>query len=512
MRLSALFIRLLVFVVAGIACLASARAITAVVENRSVLAVQETLVDSGYGWASVIGDGLQVILEGDAPSEAIRFRAISAAGTVVDASRVIDNLRVTDSVLVAPPTFAIEMMRNDAGVTLIGLIPAETDRARLASRIRRSVGNQTISDLLDVADYAAPQHWSDAVDFAVRAMGEMPKSKISVSGDRISVIGIADSLADKRRLETLLSRQAPDALGLAIDISSPRQVVTPFTVRFALEDGTARFDACVADTAEVVSEILRAATSVGFQGQLDCGLAIGAPSRTWGTAVAGAINALGTLGGGTITFSDTDVTLIAPIGTDQSLFDNTVGALENALPDAFALSATLLTEETVTEAVTPEFTATLSPEGLAHLRGRLPDEMSNTVVRNFAEAKFGSQNVAISTRISAGLPPRWPLRVLAALEALSALSNGFVEVTENSFVVRGKTGSLSARGDITRNLIDELGQGAKFTVDVEYVEALDPIAAIPTPQECLARILAVTRATKITFLFYLLPVLLVERR
>ena len=115
MRLSALFIRLIVFAAAGFLSVAAARTTVSVVEERSVMAVQETLVDQGYEWAAVLGDGLQVILEGEAPTEAVRFRAISAAGGMVDASRVIDNLSVADSAVIQPPQFAIEILRNDAG-------------------------------------------------------------------------------------------------------------------------------------------------------------------------------------------------------------------------------------------------------------------------------------------------------------------------------------------------------------------------------------------------------------
>ncbi|MEJ8562838.1 hypothetical protein QTO30_17555 [Yoonia sp. GPGPB17] len=96
MRLSAVFTRLIVFIAAAFLSVAAAQTTVSVVEERSVLAVQETLVDQGYEWATVLGDGLQVILEGEAPTEAVRFRAISAAGGMVDASRVIDNLSVAD--------------------------------------------------------------------------------------------------------------------------------------------------------------------------------------------------------------------------------------------------------------------------------------------------------------------------------------------------------------------------------------------------------------------------------
>ncbi len=65
--------------------------------------------------------------------------------------------------------------------------------------------------------------------------------------------------------------------------------------------------------------------------------------------------------------------------------------------------------------------------------------------------------------------------------------------------VTGVTGSKEARGRITQILSEELGQGETFRVNVRYDEALDPIASLPTPEECAANVNAVIARTKITF-------------
>lgn len=500
MRLSALFIRLMVFAAAGFVAVSAARFTVTEVETRSVSAVQETLVDQGYDWASVLGDGLQVILEGQAPTEAVRFRAISAAGGMVDASRVIDNLSVTDSAIIEPPEFAIEILRNDSGVSLIGLIPATTDREALADRIKDLAQDQSVTDLLEVGDYPTPQTWRAALNYALRALEMLPRSKISVNADRVIVNAISDSPAEKRQLEIDLARNKPEGVRLSVNISAPRPVISPFTTRFTIDDTGPHFDACAADTSEAVSVILIAAAKAGFTDQANCTLALGAPSRTWGEAVAMAISAVGEIGGGTVTIADTDITLIAPVGTEQRTFDDAVGALENALPEAFALSAELPLPPQVTDADnTPQFTATLSPEGAVQLRGRMPDEITNTVAENFANAKFGQRQITMGTRVVEGLPSGWTVRVLAGIEALSELSNGAVIVEPDTFQVRGNTGNEDASADISRLLIDKLGQSANFEIKVTYVKELDPISGLPTPEECIAQINNITENRKITF-------------
>ena len=499
MRLSAIFLRLVVFAAAAAVAVVASQSLVREVEERSVIAVQESLVDQGYDWASVLGDGLQIILEGDAPTEAVRFRAISAASGVVDASRVIDNLSVVDSADIATPEFAIEILRNDAGVSLIGLIPASTDREALADRITRIADGSPVTDLLEVGDYSTPENWRASLNYALRALDMLTKSKISVNADRVIVDAIADSPEEKRQLEVALARNTPDGVRLAIDIRAPRPVISPYTSRFILDEDGARFDACAVDTEEALREIMISASAAGFQERAPCVFALGAPSLSWGEAVAKSIDALRTVGGGTVTISDTDVTLVAREGTDQGTFDNAVGRLENALPDAFALRAELPVVAAETGEETPNFTATLSPEGMVQLRGRVQDDVANAVVENFAQAKFGQANITMGTRTAEGLPNGWSVRVLAGVDALSMLSNGVVVVEPAAFTVRGNTGDADANAAITRLLIEKLGQSADFDIDVTYVEALDPIASLPTPEVCIGRIKAVTDANKILF-------------
>lgn len=499
MRLSAIFLRLSVFALAGVLSVVGARATVALIEDRSVIGVREALVDQGNDWTSVISDGLQVILEGEASSEAARFRAMSAAGQVVDASRVIDNMTVVDSAGIAPPEFAIEILRNDSGVSLIGLIPADTDREALAARITTIANGQPVTDLLEVANYPVPDTWRPALNYALRALSELPRSKISVSAERVTVNAISDSGAQKRQLEVALARNTPEGVRLSVDITAPRPVISPFTTRFSLDADGARFDACSADDPEAERLIVAAAARAGFEGKAACVQALGVPSRTWGQAVARSIDAIAELGGGTVTLSDTDITLVALEGTSQDVFDRVVGELENALPDVFALSADLPTAPQAGAAGPPTFTATRSPEGDVQLRGRVSSELANATAQNFALAKFGSANLTMGTRVVEGLPTGWSVRVLAGIEALSALSNGSVIVTPDNVNVRGNTGNENARAEISLLLIEKLGDNADFDIDVVYVEQLDPIAGLPTPEECVARIGVVTEERKITF-------------
>ncbi|WP_299624995.1 OmpA family protein [uncultured Tateyamaria sp.] len=498
MRLSSVFAIAATFTAAAVLALVAANLSVKLIEETSEIGVRTALDERGMTWAEVEADGLQVTLAGIAPTEAIRFSALSTAGGIVDAARVIDDMQVEAAAALAAPRFSAEILRNDAGISIIGLMPTSTDHDDVLDRIRAIAGTAPVTDLIETADYPAPAGWEDALGFALNAMERLPRAKVSVEAGRVSINAITDSGDEKTQLEAQLNRAAPPGLQVALDIAAPRPVITPFTLRLVKsEDGT-QFDACSADTEHARTQIMSAAMRAGLTGPGTCQIGMGVPSPNWSVAVAQAIDALAALGAGSVTFSDADVTLVAAEGTDQDAFDRVVGELENDLPEVFALYAKL--PETVDpNQGPPEFVATLSPEGLVQLRGRLSDENLRSVTDSFARAAFGSDNVYTATRLVDDLPGDWPVRVLAGLEALSELSNGAVTVSPTTVLISGSTGNPQASTNIASLLATKLGEAEEFDIRVRYEEKLDPIAALPTPDECEAEIAEIIGTSKITF-------------
>lgn len=498
MRVSSFLIIGLTFVAAAGLSLAVANYSVTLVEDRSEIGVRTALDLRELTWAEVSADGLQVTLSGTAPTEALRFQAVSAAGTIVDAARVIDEMQVEAQAAIAPPRFSLEILRNDGGISASGLIPLSQDREELAELFSDLSGAERFTDLLESANYPMPRGWDDAVNFSVVALAKLPRAKISAEPGRVEVNAISDSAEEKRQLERDLQRAAPPGLTLVLNITAPRPVLTPFTLRFVHDGEGIRFDACSAEDETARDRIIQAAFAAGLTGQPACTIGMGVPSPRWAEAAELAISAVARLGGGTITFSDADISLLALEGTEQALFDQIVGELENTLPEVFALTARL--PETVDpNEGPPEFTATLSPEGLVQLRGRLSDEASRGLATSYARSLFGSDSVYTAARIDEDLPAAWSLRVLTALEALGALSNGAVVMTPDTLSITGNTGDQQASSRVTQLLAEKLGEGQQFDIQITYQEKLDPVASLPTPEECEAEISAIAKANKIIF-------------
>lgn len=498
MRLSALLIIALTFSAAAVTALVAANFSVTLIEQNSEIDVRDALDEQGMTWAEVEADGLQVTLAGTAPNEVIRFNALSTAGSVVDAARVIDRMEVVSQANVVAPRFSAEILRNDSGVSIIGLIPTTTDREAAIDRFNAMAGDENVADLLESANYASPEGWEDAFGFAISAMERLPRAKVSVSAGRVEITAISDSAEEKARLENSLRRAAPPGVMLTLDIAAPRPVITPFTLRFQITEEKTGFDACSADTDKASTRIVKAATDAGATGSLRCTVGLGVPSPRWSEAVEKAIKALAEIGGGSVSFADADIALIAAPGTDRGTFDRVIGELETALPDVFALNARL-PEEVDPDEGPPEFVATLSPQGDVQLRGRLSDEDLRELADSYAKASFGSDKVYTAARIVEDLPADWPTRVLSGLDALSKLANGSVIVTPSNVRVTGNTGNPDAGTQIATLLAGKLGEGQDYDVAVIYQEKLDPVLGLPTPEECEAQIGNVVSEGKINF-------------
>ncbi|MAC78572.1 MAG: hypothetical protein CML66_10990 [Rhodobacteraceae bacterium] len=497
-RSTSLITGLSLLVAAGLSLVAASFAVTAI-ENGSEIGIRRALDAETYDWAEVQADGLKVILTGTAPDEAARFEALSAAGRVVDSARVIDQMDVKATADIAPPRFSAEILRSESGVSLIGLVPASTDREALSKRLARVAGPDNVAEFLETANYPAPDGWAESLNYAVTALERLPRAKISVSAGQVHVTAMTQSADERTELERDLRRAKPRRVDVALDLSAPRPVITPFTLRYILGPDGGHFDACSAPDDDSAATILNAARAAGLTGPDRCTIGLGVPSPRWDEAAALSLNALARLQGGTLTMTDADIALVATEGLDPHLFDQIVGELETALPDVFALHATLPQPEAATDAGPTEFVATLSPEGLVQLRGRMPSEGFRTLADSFAKARFGTDSVHTAARVVDDLPADWSARVLAGLDALGMLVNGVVDVTPDMITVSGVSQLEDASAQMSRLFTSKLGETSKFELNVTYREPPPPENQPLSAEECEVAIGDILAQGKITF-------------
>ncbi|MBJ3761689.1 OmpA family protein [Maribius pontilimi] len=500
MRKTSLLPGLLTFAIAAVISVFAASLAVSQIEDRSTASVERALRDAGLDWVNAGSDGLRLSLTGTAPDEAARFRALSVAGKVVDAGRVDDLMDVSKTTPIAAPEFSIEILRQSDEITMIGLIPLASDRQSLADRVGRSAFEVPIVDLLETADFPAPAGWSQAVDYALAALKDLERAKVSIRADLVSITTAAESTTERERLARRLRSAAPDGLRISLDIGAPRPVVSPFILRVVKTPERTRFDACSAATETGARLIVAAARRIGVPESEDCRLALGVPSTAWADTASAAIAVLADLDAGRVTLSDLSLTIEAGEGQDPEVFQAAIADLRKELPTEFTLTAILPDDSALAPELGPaEFTVTRSPEGLVQLRGRLATERSREVVIAFARSLFGVEKVNPSLDVAPQVPQGWGPRVLVALDALSILTNGAVVVTEDNITVTGSSGAQEADDEVARILSAQLGDGAQYDIDITYDKRADPTLALPSPEECVEQANAILTERQITF-------------
>lgn len=481
---------------AGAACWYGAQAAADFIETRSGAEVRAALDAAGQDWVGVAADGLEVHLTGTAPSEVERFRAVTQAATAVDATRIVDDMTVAAMEAMTPPEFKVELLRNDRGISLIGLVPASTDRMALMRLLRSETAAPQITDLLESADYPVPDGWEAAMRFGVEAAQASPQSKISIQPGRVQINALADSAADKSRMEARLQQGVPAGVELVTEIAAPRPVISPFPLRAVIDERGARLEACAADDEATRAQIIEAAQAAGVSGTPACTLALGTPSPEWGDAASAALAILAELGGGRLTISDADVAILAPASLPRAEFAAAVQRLDAALPRVFTLHAEQEQPEDAPRGPV-EFIATLSETGSLSMRGGIADARMREAVDSFARSRF---DVARSTlRSDAGVPSGWTVRMIAGLEAMGVLASGSVQVTPELISVSGTSGDPEATRAAADLLTERLGDGHAFELAIRYDRRLDEGLGLPDGEECVARLNLIMSESEIGF-------------
>lgn len=495
-RISTTLASAIVLGAAGGLCWWGAQSAAGFIEKRAREDVRVALSTAGQDWVEVTTDGLQVRLSGTAPSEVERFRAMTRAATAVDPSRVIDDMSVATAEALSPPEFKVELLRDGDGISLIGLVPADTDRLGLVRTLSHETAAPKVTDLLESADYAVPATWDTAMSFGLRAAQLASQAKISIGAGHVKVTAITDSRAEKGRLETALKRARPEEVTLETEISAPRPVIAPFTLRFLIDGEGARFDACSADNEAGRARILEAAVQAGVSGKPGCTLGLGAPTPDWANAAVPAILAVAALGQGSVTISDADIALTAPATVERAKFDEVVGRLEQDLPRIFSVKARLEQPEDGDQGPV-EFVAALSGGGSLSMRGRITDARMREAVDSFARARFAQ--VSSSLRNDDHVPGGWTVRVIAALEGLDHLDSGTAEVTPERIGLSGTSGDPDAAERTAAVLSQRLGAGARFDLSIRYDRRLDPALDLPDGEECVQRLNLILSESEIGF-------------
>jgi len=268
-----------IFAIAAGLSVAGANFAARLVETLSREDVAQALDQAQMPWADVATDGLQVFVIGIAPNEADRFKAKSIAGQLVDATRVIDQMTVYEEVQVKPPEYRLEFLRTSSGISVFGVLPDRYGSQSLLDELQKIAGpDGTVTQLLEMSSYPAPQNWARDVRLALSVLKDFDSAKITVQDQAIAGTGVAANDAARQKLQAAWGNRIPQDLDFDVAIKVPRPVVAPYVFRAVKSEQGLKLDACTVQTRDMHDQIIQRAQALQAVGAVKCQIALVRPS------------------------------------------------------------------------------------------------------------------------------------------------------------------------------------------------------------------------------------------
>ena len=471
------------------------------IEKNSRDQIKKELLSAGVDWAGVETMGLQVFLIGNAPDEADRFRALSIAGNVVDAERLIDQVNIVDNSDIEPPKLKLEIIKNGKDIYVFGIVPANFNKLDLIDSLQRQIGSSgTVKDFIEYSSNKEDRNWAMAVRFGLSVLEAVDLARLEIKSSILQGEVIVENSKQKDFLKKQWRNDIPKGLRQKINIKYPRPLIIPFSFRATKGEGFLRLDACSAENKETASEILKEVAKLSGKKGLKCEIGLGQPSDNWFEVVLNSLNALSQIDEGSVTIINDEISLVVQKMESEQEFQKVLKIFEDALPNEYLLNAKLISNREGEEDFGGSVVLTLSPEGLFQMNGKVRFKTTKTTLTSLAEAKFGKDSVNNKLKIDTSMPQDWSDLIMFGIEAISFLKNGFILINNSEVSVSGEANEPNIAVKIAQTFHGNLDSNQPLKTKVSYVEPLKFVEPEgPTDEECLESVDKLLVERKITF-------------
>ncbi|NGP19028.1 OmpA family protein [Devosia aurantiaca] len=385
--------------------------------------------------------------------------------TVEIAQAVTNRLSGNGSIVtLAPPPVAdywVSVSRQASGILVFdGFVPDEATRASLSEIDGADVNFLKLGS-------GAPASYRSGLDFALSLLTHISEGRVNLSGERLSITGIAKSPTDYGTLQQLVTAELPQGIQVGtMDFVPPRAARYEFTAT-RQEDGVITLTGMLPNP-DVEQQLL---TAAGSKASSQVAYASGAPNN-FASASRQALDLLALLDEGTVQFDGTGWTVK---GIPGSSIDR--GAIEtefavNGLAQA-GWSWQLAEPAATPAAVSPYvFSAERLPDGSFLFTGNVPAQSLRDYLAVHVESR-----VTDTTKLSAGAPEQFAGQVRSAVDALLELEEGKAVFNGQQWTVSGVAENAERRAASLALVTQTLPLGASPAISAPQPEAPKPPVA-----------------------------------
>ncbi|MEM9735808.1 MAG: hypothetical protein AAF908_04295, partial [Pseudomonadota bacterium] len=455
-------------------------------ERMQVERVRQGLTAIEIDWVRLRSDGLRIELHGRAPSAEAQALAATTARATAPRAHIVDFTSATITPVQREPLL-IEFHRDPAEITATGRVPSSSLKAVLARRVARAAPDLVYHDLTGIGAARPGPAWGPELALAVAALGGLTEAYIRVEPARVHIQGAVPDAATRDRLHAELVEIAGTGPALTLDLRVPLATIMPFRFAAWKDRGGLRLEACTARSAAEQNVLTAALARHGAADMAVCDVGLGGPEGDWAGAISASLTALSRLPAGRVDITYRSVILEGAAPTEARTFAGARAALAEALPEGYAMAATLGPGGEAAALPRQGYWLDLkTAPGEVTLAGRLAGESERRALLTFAAATFPGWEIRDDLALGEGAaPPFWHRAAQEALLTLTGLDRGEVRLTAGRLVLSGRVADPALGPAIRLALaatLPEFDVSTRFEIDLAAA-----IADLPhTPETCLA--------------------------
>ncbi len=395
----------------------------------------EALKSQGIEWARPRFQGLSGTIEGEAPSEAERLKAVEVVKKVWGVRAVVDQLSL--SPVISP--FKWSAYRNNGKIILDGYVPNSKVQQSILGLVKAKLPQAELTDKMRIGRGVEDEsRWFGQVSFALGKLALLQKGDVELSGNDLTIVGVAPDLNAYEGLETTFNAGLPLQLqAKKINIMPPEIAAYEFLLRRQGE--SVQLEGPVPDkkSRKMLVDLAKGHfANLSVQPKISLGS--GAP-HGWGKALSLSVELLGQLEEGTVRLEGQDVNIEGVAPDRESARALRLKARSN-YPTGFKVSDSISVKEAPPEipVISPYETRLEDTGEDIILKGYIKSEEQRTSLLAAVKDQFPSRGVVDELKIGKGAGPDFLESLVEGLRLMRGLKSGQFVRVDNQLSISGE--------------------------------------------------------------------------
>ncbi len=407
----------------------------------------ERLAELGEGTVSLTDSTLVV------SGVAVDASAYAAAGKAL---RALPRAVVLGPVDILPPRadpFVWSATFNGSTITMAGFVPNEVVHQSLLTTLKATLPGVPIEDRVSIAS-GDPPGFAEAAGFAITALDKLKQGGVTLDGLKLDVAGAAKTVDDYEAVLASLTGPLPEGMHVVSTGIEPA-TVSPYGWRAERSEGHVVLTGYV-PSPENRTEVTTLAKSMFVGDTIDQRMHVagGEPRMDWVGAIKFALGELAKLSHGSVELGDKTYAVDGEAASADA-FVAISDANAHKLPASLALKQANVIPPHV---ATYRFVAQRNGVGVV-VGGDVASEIDREQILAAARRKFGTVPIDDRLSFASGAPDGFVVAATSALQALSRLAGGRVEIVDKAVSISGDTYYPTAVTEIGDGLATDLPDG-----------------------------------------------------